>query len=454
MGYSTVRRIMREGLTDPRNLDGIALWNSTRDVTDLTTDTGIKLWADKSGNSSTNVLCLNGVAGNYASAPDSAALSITSDVRLEWYGALVSWASGSRQVILSKYNSTGNQRGYWLAVTATGALEFIQSTDGTAASTFTSSTTLGLSAFAAKWVRATLDVDNGAAGRTVTFETSDDGVTWSALGTAQTVATAANTFDSTAVLNVGGNDAGAFNLPVGIVYRARIYSTPLGTPALQFDANFSLPAKLAPSFTESSSNAATVTINTSGATGARISGARDLYQGTAANQPILTIAAAGNYLTFDGSNDYLKAAAFALAQPETVYFVGSQVTWTSGDAFFDGNALGNGMAVAQNSLTPALSLFAGTQISDLIAPALNARSVISAVFSGAASFLRLNRAAAASASVGVESGNGFTLGCVRNTTGFANITAQEVLVYSGAHDKATQERVIAMLARNNRIALT
>ena len=36
----------------------------------------------------------------------------------------------------------------------------------------------------------------------------------------------------------------------------------------------------------------------------------------------------------------------------------------------------------------------------------------------------------------------------------ANITAQEVLVYSGANDKATQDRVIAYLANRNRIALT
>ena len=50
--------------------------------------------------------------------------------------------------------------------------------------------------------------------------------------------------------------------------------------------------------------------------------------------------------------------------------------------------------------------------------------------------------------------NGFTLGAVGGGTAWANITAQEVLVYSGAHDKATQDRVIAYLANRNRIALT
>ena len=51
--------------------------------------------------------------------------------------------------------------------------------------------------------------------------------------------------------------------------------------------------------------------------------------------------------------------------------------------------------------------------------------------------------------------NGFTLAANANLGGqFANITASEVLVYSGAHDKATQDRVIAYLANRNRIAMT
>jgi len=460
MGYSTVRRIMREGLTDPRNLDGIALWNSTRDVTDLTTDTGIKLWADKSGNSSTNVLCLNGVAGNYASAPDSAATSIVGDLVLVAYAAPNDWTPAANQLFLSKYNTTsGNHRSYWLRHMTTGALNFAWSPDGASATSINSTATIAAADFSPLWVAVAFDVNNGAGGNDCRFYTSPDGVTWTQLGTTVTTAGVASIFDGPATVNVGANDAGAFGNFTGLIYRTQIYS---GIPAafggaggtLAFDANFSLPAKLATSFTESSSNAATVTINTSGATGARISGARDLYQGTAANQPILTIAASGNYLTFDGSNDYLKAAAFALAQPETVYFVGSQVTWTSGDFLMDGNAALERLLVYQYSggASPQLAITNNAGINGGLA--VNTRGILTAVFNSASSLLRVNRTAAVTGDALTQSANGFTLGARYDGSSPSNITAQEVLVYSGAHDKATQERVIAMLARNNRIALT
>ena len=75
-------------LNSPRDLPGLALWLDSKDGSSLRNDAGaqpvttdgIKLASDKSGNSSTNVLCLNGVAGNYVSAPDSAAVSITVDI--------------------------------------------------------------------------------------------------------------------------------------------------------------------------------------------------------------------------------------------------------------------------------------------------------------------------------------------------------------------------------------
>ncbi len=179
-----------------------------------------------------------------------------------------------------------------------------------------------------------------------------------------------------------------------------------------------------------------------------------MYQGTAANQPILTIAASGNYLTFDGSNDYLKSAAFSLSQPETVYFVGSQVTWTSGDIVYDGNSGSERMIVGQQTGSPQLQIFGGTTYTASVSPTLATNIVLSSVFNAASSSNRLNRNAAATGNPGASAANGFTLGGAFNGSVPASFTAQEVLVYSGAHDKATQERVIAMLARNNRIALT
>lgn len=180
---------------------------------------------------------------------------------------------------------------------------------------------------------------------------------------------------------------------------------------------------------------------------------RDITQGTAISQPLLTISPLGNFVTFDGSNDYLKSSAFTLNQPETVYFVGSQVTWTSTDRLYDGNA-GASMTLRQVIGTPQLGITAGSSVNGA-SLALSTNGIIVSVFNGASSAIRVNRTAAVTGDAGtLGNGGGFTLGSANDGTLNANITAQEVLVYSGAHDKATQERVIAMLARNNRIALT
>jgi len=75
-------------LNSPRDLPGLALWLDSKDVSSLRNDAGaqpvttdgIKLASDKSGNSSVNVLCLNGVEGNYVSAPNAVPLQIVADI--------------------------------------------------------------------------------------------------------------------------------------------------------------------------------------------------------------------------------------------------------------------------------------------------------------------------------------------------------------------------------------
>ena len=64
---------------------------------------------------------------------------------------------------------------------------------------------------------------------------------------------------------------------------------------------------------------------------------------------------------------------------------------------------------------------------------------------------RVNRAAAVTGNPGASGANGFTLAGRGDNVQFGNITAQEVLVYSGAHDTATQDRVIRYLARKHRL---
>jgi len=451
MGYSTVRRIMREGLTDPRNLDGIALWNSTRDVTDLTTDTGIKLWADKSGNSSTNVLCLNGVAGNWASIPDVAAFAGATQLDIKVRVVSPVAMPATVQEFCGQFLSAGNQRGFYFGpgFGGAGVLRLQVSGNGTGSEGASASTSLPLAyrdgSFTAFWARATWR----ASDQRVQFFTAADQSTvptvWTQNGTDVTCSGAvAALFDSTANFGVGGiQNQNATENAVGNYYYCSVATTIDGANAVEID--FTQASKLAPSFVCTTGQ--TVTINTSGATGARISGARDLYQGTAANQPILTIAAAGNYLTFDGSNDYLKAAAFSLSQPETVYFVGSQVTWTAFDFLFDGNTT-DSMRTRQEGTTPGLIASAGSSSAENDDLAVGSRGIVTNVFNGANSVLRINRLSATTGNFGAANGNGFTLAARgAGDLAWGNITAQEVLVYSTAQDENYQYRVTRLLSR-------
>jgi hypothetical protein len=182
---------------------------------------------------------------------------------------------------------------------------------------------------------------------------------------------------------------------------------------------------------------------------------RDITQGTAINRPLLTISPLGNFVTFDGSNDYLKAASFTMVQPTTVYFVGSQVTWTNSATFVGGNVLIS-PRVAQSGTTPRLRLTADGFVNFTTANAdlaLGVNGVVTSVFNTTNSSQRVNRLTATTGNPGTGDANGVTLGAAGDGSANANITASEILIYSVAHDRNTQNRVIQYLGRANKIAV-
>lgn len=174
----------------------------------------------------TNCLVLAGGAGNYANTPDTAALDVAGDIDIVAKIAADDWSPAADSYVVSKYNVTGNQRSYALILASTGALSLQWSNDGTASlssiSTVTTLSALGVDDV--KWVRGTLDVDNGAAGHTVTFYTSDDGVTWTQYGAAVVTAGTTSIFSSTADLELGARNAGAAGNFAGRVFEAIVKS--------------------------------------------------------------------------------------------------------------------------------------------------------------------------------------------------------------------------------------
>jgi len=224
-------------------------------------------WLEHTGS---NYLYLPGIASNYASAPDSAALDITGDIDLRVKVAMDDWTPTAQTALLAKDVITGSQRSYNLGLNTSGQLTLVWTANGSTVNQKISSVAINIVDGATKWVRATLDVDNGASGNDVQFFTSDDGVTWTQLGTTQTTAGVTSIYSGTAALEVGSNASGASQAR-GKFFRAQVLSGIAGTVA--FDANFesSITTNLPTTFTESSVNAATVTINYSG-TGYRSAG--------------------------------------------------------------------------------------------------------------------------------------------------------------------------------------
>jgi hypothetical protein len=179
-------------------------------------------------------LSLPGTNGNYASTPDSAALSITGDLDIRVKAALDNWHSGAIQYLVAK-RIDPSQRSYYFRTNAAGSLEIGWTADGSTLLGLNSQGTPGLANGEVKWVRVTLDVDNGAAGRTANFYLSDDGITWDLFGT-NTTAGVTSIFDSTSAVEIGTGSSG-FSPAAGKIYYAEIRNGIDGPIVARFDAS-------------------------------------------------------------------------------------------------------------------------------------------------------------------------------------------------------------------------
>lgn len=111
-------------------------------------------------------LDLDGTPTSYATTPDNAALDITGDldIRVE---AETSWFAPGAHTLIGKWDYASDQRSYQMRL-QNGALYLTASRDGTSVGSFFASRPLpALPPRAA--LRVTLDVDNGADGKTVRF---------------------------------------------------------------------------------------------------------------------------------------------------------------------------------------------------------------------------------------------------------------------------------------------
>jgi len=159
---------------------------------------------------------LNGTT-EYVSTPHSATMSINEDMEIESYLSMDDWTPAAEQTIVSKWDTANKQ--YRFAVKATGELILYVSTDGTAETVYTSSVATGFTNQTAHFVRVAFRKLNGA-NSSATFYVSEEGNTWTALGTSAAAAVIASLYASISTVVVGAYHGGGYL--GGKVYQVRV----------------------------------------------------------------------------------------------------------------------------------------------------------------------------------------------------------------------------------------
>lgn len=175
-------------------------------------------------------LAVTGEVNSFASTPDTAALDITGDIDLRADVLPDVWPPAFSGTMVAKYADSTNNRGYGMEILATGQLRIYWSTNGTNNFSLTSTVPIPATQGQRIAVRATLNVDNGAGGRTATFYTASRiSGNWVPLGTPVTAAGVTSIFANVAPLEVASRNGGATSRFIGSVFAAQVRNGINGT---------------------------------------------------------------------------------------------------------------------------------------------------------------------------------------------------------------------------------
>lgn len=392
-------------------------------------------WADQSGNgrnatgsvidlpfTGTKYLYLPGVAGNYASTPDSVANSITGDIDIRVRVALDDWTPAAVNILTGKAAAIG-QYSFNFYVNAAGTLSLTFTVDGTTQNSGTSTVATGISDGAASWVRVTRAASSGKVNFYTAADSSIEPSSWTLLGAADVPTTAGNIFDSTSAVEVGTQLVGSSAPAKGKIYRVIIKSGIAGTTVVDFNAADGTDG--ASSFV-SSTTGETWTINKSGALPAYLVGT--------------------SWLMSNGTSHTMATAAFVLDQPCTLFALAKDLTWTLNDYICDGAAKDSG-ALIQSATTPRFKVSAGSAIGENAGLAVGTLGIRCAVINGADSLTQVNLGTPVTGDAGAAQMDGVTLfssGAV--ATGFWNGMMQEFAAFPGAFTATQIAGVAAYLA--------
>ena len=186
---------------------------------------------------------------NRAETADKAVLHITGDLEVRvdvwphtWRPSNLDAGTTGAMDLAAKYLITGNQRAWALYVNASGTVTLLWSTDGTITGRIFATSTAVIPATSTRLsIKATLDVNNGATGNTVTFYTASSITgTYTQLGSPVVTAGVTSIFAGTGKLTAGTADDFADvitgHVPFGgKYYGLRVYNGIGGTEVARFD---------------------------------------------------------------------------------------------------------------------------------------------------------------------------------------------------------------------------
>lgn len=220
---------------DPPTVTGLTLTQLTQSVTGIGLNCGSTpccipsgigynrlTWSTPTGFDAGGLL-LPGFIGSYASTPDAAPLDIVGDIDIRVDTAPADWTPPTTNMTLISKRGGAGARSYRLQILTTGAIALSWSNDGTAVLTDTSTVAPTIADGGRLVIRATLDVDNGAAGHTTTFYTAPTlSGPWAVLGAPVVTAGVTSIFSSAAPVEIGSFNGGAAEMFTGIIYAAEV----------------------------------------------------------------------------------------------------------------------------------------------------------------------------------------------------------------------------------------
>ncbi len=167
-----------------------------------------------------------------------------------------------------------------------------------------------------------------------------------------------------------------------------------------------------------------------------------LPQAIGTNQPLWS----SDGVLFDGVDNFMKAVGFTYGQPEQIYIVLKQVTWTISEFVMDGSAGGQRGILYQRTATPGLMVFAGIDSSLNNNLAIGAFGIIRILFNGASSKFQINETAAITADFGSNDMDGFTLGANFVPGNYSNIEVKEIILRDIDDTDANEQEIYDYLA--------